>query len=155
MAKKKKKEKKKKKKQKKIKDMTWGECWKWCLAMWKWISEEQPESKEGWDDDRLAVIVELKDKWLKDKWLEEHGFTGKDRPLEGCFFCEWNDQSGNSYNCNNCPGNIVDKNKFSCTDYDWDYSCFPRKFYRKLLRLDKRRREKGIRGRRRKEKTGQ
>ena len=108
-------------------------CWKNCLRMWKWVSEVY----------NGTVCVGT----LKEEWLADHRFT---RDIDNaCFFCEYQvDHGGGSrfYRgepfCKHCPGVYVSKS-FCCQSYPtYEYETNPKGFYRKLLELDKKRKQK-------------
>ncbi len=102
-------------------------CWKNCLRMWKWISENYDENN--------GVLV------LKRDWFFSHRF--KKRILAECFFCEWAGQNGQTNfvaenGCPECPGALVDA-RFKCGNIRYEYSTKPKAFYAKLLELDAKR----------------
>ena len=109
--------------------------WKNCLRMWKWISENLPDGLQALDDcEKDTAITKLKRQWLAD-----HGFVT--HLFEDCFFCEYDEEEKSG--CCSCPGKLVDPN-FGCSENegDYDWSTHPKAFYRKLLELDKKRRQK-------------
>lgn len=108
--------------------MTLDKTWKECLRMWKWIVKQIDKGT----DESIGT--------LKVQWLDEHGY-GNNNIQAGCFFCHYITEK--SEDCSICPGYLVDK-KFSCQNKTYDYEYKPKKFYKKLLELDtKRRRKKG------------
>ncbi len=106
--------------------------WKNCLRMWKWISEVY--------NGTFCVAT------LKEEWLADHRFT---RDIDSdCFFCEYHVAQGGGSRfyrdgsfCKHCPAGYVSKS-FSCTNPTYNYGHKPKTFYRKLLELDKKRRQK-------------
>lgn len=106
-------------------------CWKNCLRMWKWVSE----NREPNDDTDV----------LKKRWLRQHGFK-REIPAN-CFFCEYYRENGGGERkyrgdkyCANCPAGYVSKS-FSCTSEAYSYENRPKAFYRKLLQLDAKRKK--------------
>ena len=98
-------------------------CWKNCLRMWKWIANKW---KRGDDIEKM-----------KSEWLKLHRF----RPVyNGCFFCAYT-TTNDCEDCDLCPGYLVNK-RFHCCNETYFYSRHPKAFYRKLLALDKKRRQK-------------
>ena len=104
-------------------------CWKNCLRMWKWVSEQYDGSNDV--------------PTLKGVWLKSHRF----RNIEAnCVFCEWHQSHGGGeceYQevtiCENCPGVYISKS-FCCQSYPtYQYDANPKAFYRKLLQLDAKR----------------
>ncbi len=105
-------------------------CWKNCLRMWKWVSENY--------ENHTSVAT------LKRDWLKRHRF--RKHILSYCFFCQWADRHGEEkfiaeIGCLHCPGRLVDA-RFKCGNIRYDYNSNPKAFYRKLLALDKKRRAK-------------
>lgn len=104
------------------KEYSLNDIWRLCLKMWKDIHTTN------------KLIPDI-----KRKWMEAHGFS--DDVRADCFFCEWNDQNEeyDTDKCSACPGKLVSK-RFSCVNDSYHYRWEPRKFYRKILWLDKKRR---------------
>ena len=110
--------------------------WINCERMWKWISENLPD---GFFDASFVMkkfVIET----LKRTWLKKNGFT-KQIP-ENCFFCDYNDNHGNPNGCDSCPARAVEKT-FHCTDERHCWCIDPIEFYRRMLKLNKRRIRKG------------
>lgn len=104
------------------KKLSLNDIWRLCLKMWKEIHKE-------------FLIVSAKQEWLK-----ENGFNS-DIICASCFFCEWAKQNeNNDINdfCIMCPGKLVSK-RFQCENISYKYSRKPTAFYKKLLQLDKKR----------------
>lgn len=112
--------------------MTLNETWKNCLRMWKWIVEQIDDKKQLNDNNYDNHFMPH----LKEEFLKKHHFTKK---IESdCFFCEYSNRGCKSFNCRKCPGIKVDPN-FDCLDSSYHFMLNPQKFYRKLLRLNARR----------------
>lgn len=113
---------------KKIKEspFTLAQTWKHCLAMWKWVSENYVE---GIND------VEQ----LKQQWVKENGFRLIHSNFGGCFFCDYANRQKNSACSVACPGAMVAP-RFDCFNSTYYYDTKPKKFYQKLLKMDKKRR---------------
>ncbi len=106
--------------------------WKNCLRMSKWISENLPDGFSELSDDIKRSIIGH----LKLQWLGENRFT---RPLlNNCFFCEFNESSDAPMDCEKCPAGLVKKG-FCCMEEDFHYALNPINFYRRILKLSKRR----------------
>ena len=105
--------------------MTLNKTWKECLRMWKWIVKQVDKGDE--------TGVEA----LKKEWLRTHGY---DEYVSGsCFFCDYDRLNGDdNHYCASCPGRLV-LESFSCTDTFYNYYNKPKKFYKKLLELDAKR----------------
>ena len=116
------------------KKMTLAQTWKNCLRMWKWVVKEYDKKDKDW-----KVWGSGQD--LKIDWIDEH--PEYDYLADYCFFCEWSvkHRVDGEYFCSNCPGRMVNK-KFDCLDDSYHYSRKPKKFYKKLLQLDEKRRSK-------------
>jgi hypothetical protein len=107
-----------------MKKLTLNQAWVLCLRQWKWIIKELDESP-------IQCIAALKHKWcLEHRCLEIAAL---------CFFCEYATQQ-NDEGCCNCPGKFVGK-QFSCENMTYDYTNEPRRFYKKLLALNQKRKE--------------
>lgn len=106
--------------------LTLNRTWELCLTMWKWIVEQLNAGS------RLPI-------WrLKRAWLAEFG---KGKVPEGfCYFCEYNIRH-NGGDCTICPIKLISRN-LGCGYKGFSWNFEPRKFYARLLRLDKRRRTK-------------
>ncbi len=101
-------------------------CWKNCLRMWKWISE-------NW---ARGMTVDT----MKEDWLARHRF--KRGVYNDCFFCEYMDEHREQTKhgtCDGCPGALVSR-RFHCMNAT---HCFtkPKAFYAKLLQLDAKRKQ--------------
>lgn len=101
------------------------EAWKLCLKQRKWIAGEI-------DRDSTLCSVGLKYQWFTK-------FGKGIEPIACCYFCEYDAQF--KKDCTHCPGKLVSY-RFSCGYKGCIYNRHPRKFYAKLLRLDKKRRTK-------------
>ena len=103
-----------------IPKLTIDEAWKYCLEMWKWISENaNSESYVG---------------VLKVEWLEEHAPQFENMYCN-CFFCEYNDQTCSDLSCANCPGRVYGSDTVLwCARNDIHYKHKPKEFYAELLR---------------------
>ncbi len=104
-----------------MKKMTLSKTWTECLRMWKWVSVQKGSVRN-----------------LKRKWMRENGYKGI---VANCFFCHYS-------TCSSCPGKLVDRS-FSCCHEKYAYDKHPKKFYKKLLSL-KRKRDKALKQRREK-----
>lgn len=118
-------------------------CWKNCLAMWKWISENLPIYfiKLNYSQRRYVVCD------LKKKWLKSHHFKDK---KNWCFFCEYSMAYSTAIkNCECCPGRLIqlrlktywcehgrneNNNKYRLA---WHWN--PKAFYQRLLKLNAKR----------------
>ncbi len=98
-------------------------CWKDCLRMWKWISENK---KRG-----MSVVS------MKIEWLRVHRFK---KPIRAyCFFCEYAGvvklTSGMKIpNCDNCPGRLVG-NRFDCQNVTYNYYNHPKALDHNVLAM--------------------
>lgn len=106
--------------------MTLNQIWKNCLRMWKWIDKVWAPGMD---------VVSMKEEWLRehmpDVWL-----------MSNCFFCEYNEDHQKRMGCGACPGKLVSKS-FHCYDHPtYHHEKYPKKFYKKLLQLDAKRRAK-------------
>jgi len=106
--------------------------WVNCLRMWKWISENLPMGFSESADSIKRFII----KHLKLQWLRENRFTKS--LLNDCFFCEVNNNSGDSEVCEKCPAVLVKKG-FCCMEDGFHYALDPINFYHRILKLSKRR----------------
>ena len=102
-------------------------CWKNCLRLWKWVSE-------NWTPNTNVAT-------LKPLWLKQHKF--KKRIIASCFFCQYAEDHGeNNFiaenGCPECPGALVDA-RFKCGNIRYSYQRNPKAFYAKLLKLDAKR----------------
>lgn len=108
--------------------LTLNQTWKYCLRMWKWITEQ---IKKG---NKASIWT------LKEEWLKNNGFKNK-RIRDKCFFCNYCHQY-----CEKCPACLIEGD-FYCMDLDYDYIIEPIKFYNKLIQLNEKRlqlKKKGI-----------
>lgn len=101
--------------------MTIDETWKNCLAMWKWIA--------GQVHHPYFSVSFLKSEWLRKNGFESYTIN------EDCFFCDY-DKRG----CRDCPGVLVDVD-FYCTKSEYSWNKHPILFYKKLVSLDKKRKQ--------------
>ena len=111
-----------------MKRLNLNDTWVLCLKMWKWIAREKNTGN------RSAVNA------LKRQWVEKHGF----KDIEStCFFCDYyfKRRKPDRVDCYLCPGIKVDKN-FNCISDEYHYRACPTAFYKKLLQLNKIRKEK-------------
>lgn len=114
-------------KKKKIKSspFTLAQTWKYCLEMWKWVSENyDPEANDVYG--------------LKEQWMEENGFKLK-HTASDCFFCDYADRQEDTACSVSCPGAMVAP-RFNCDNDAYSFDEKPKKFYQKLLRMDQKRR---------------
>jgi len=111
-----------------MKRLTLNRAWTLCLKQWKWIIKQL-------DAGRTESIDKL-----KAEWMEQNGY-GYDEICANCFFCEYANQQGGIYNCECCPGTLVNK-KFYCRNKTYNFREKPIKFYKKLLELNKKRKGK-------------
>ena len=96
--------------------------WRNCLRMWKWVSENY--------DGEVPMSQ------MKYKWLKENRFT---KPIHGdCFFCDFAKDDPRDTGCHKCPGRLVSP-RFTCTAVTYSYVTKTKKFYKKLLELDAKR----------------
>lgn len=103
--------------------MTLNQIWKNCLRMWKWIAKVW---KPGMD------VESLKNQWLWKRFPELNVNSN-------CFFCDYQvSKNGFTLHCFSCPGILVNK-RFNCQNKSYHYRHYPRKFYKKLLQLDAKR----------------
>ena len=109
------------------KRITLNQTWKNCLRMWKWIDKEYI----------CGMDVEV----MKCDWLDKY------KPdlchASNCFFCQYASEHNKEGDvlCVNCPGRLVSK-FFNCTNKSYHYLRHPKKFYKKLLELDAKRKVK-------------
>lgn len=102
------------------------EAWKLCLEQWKWVIEQ------------LDIDSTRNSDGLKNAWFRKFGKGAK--PIACCYFCEYDNQFKGG-GCGHCPGKLV-SDRFRCDYKGFEYDYNPRKFYARLLRLDKKRRAK-------------
>lgn len=107
-----------------MKKLTLAKTWSECLKMWKWVAAQSNKTRKD-----VGA--------LKRKWLKVHSSMC---PSANCFFCEYVEQGG-STDCKGCPGKLVSK-RFSCMNKTYDYERRPKAFYKKLVELNKKRKEK-------------
>ncbi len=108
-----------------------NQIWKLCIKMWKYVVEQNKR------------VISAKEDWLKNNDFELFDVDSD------CFFCEWTkqmiDKIPDDYDVDNrcqlCPGRLVDK-KFDCCGSKYHYLRHPRKFLKKVLVLNKKRRSK-------------
>ena len=112
------------------KKMTLNKTWKECLRMWKWIVKQT-----GNNVYESSFVVDS----LKYRWLKEHGYKPSTICCF-CFFCEIT-ADGAGYHCTKCPGVKVSR-YFRCTNLTYFWAKYPAKFYKKLLQLDAKRKNK-------------
>ena len=105
------------------KKLTLNQTWTLCLRQWKWIIKQL-------DAGSVECIANLKEQWTKQN---EYGIN---RINANCFFCEY---ASRHLDCTqSCPGKLVSK-QFDCENSSYIYRIKPRKFYKKLLELNKKR----------------
>jgi len=104
-----------------MRGLSLDETWKQCLAMWKWVAGHSARGHA----------------FRKATWLYEHGFK---YTHFGCFFCAYAKSKGvRSIECiSRCPARRVDPN-FFCTDSEIHFEYHPRRFYHRLVALNKER----------------
>lgn len=112
-------------------------CWKNCLRMWKWVSENLPKRFTGLSTDDKEGVIDR----LKQAWLGQNRFT---KAIDHhCFFCEYDETvlrlNDSVWPCDNCPGKKVGGEQFHCCNTTYHYRNDPKAFYRKLLELDAKR----------------
>ena len=112
-----------------MKRLTLDETWVLCLKMWKWTDEQIEEHGIDYAEENN----------LKRLWLKKQRF--RRNIVLNCFFCDYACKQGGFLNdlgnCPSCPGRLVRPN-FHCEkreSYRWDEK--PRKFYKKLVELNK------------------
>jgi len=74
--------------------------------------------------------------------MENHGYS--DEVINSaCFFCEYKDENetDEDEDCAICPGVLVSP-RFFCQNKSYPYDSKPRKFYKKLLQLNEKRKAK-------------
>ncbi len=104
-----------------MKELSLEETWTECLRMWKWIVKRK---KAG--DPRTVGILKID--WIR---KSRHGVI-----YASCFFCQFS----SPYSCKECPGKNVSR-AFSCCHRDYHYEIHPTKFYKKLVELNKKRKQ--------------
>ena len=109
--------------------LTLNQTWKECLRMWKWIDGEIKK-------DNTQCVAALK--WA---WLGNNGYE-PEKVEATCFFCDWCVQNGGGCSSALCPGKQVSK-RIGCDNSANGYDTKPRKFYKKLLQLNAKRKSKG------------
>ena len=129
---------------KRSKPRTLDSTWKLCLEMWKFVSYVCGLLEDYGIDIPDGFVNEL-----KEGWMEMNGFDPYDIEFN-CFFCDWADRKGQTFNypdipggCKMCPGVKVDK-KFAC---QLEGTCWyenPVEFYNWLVALDNKR--KSVKG---------
>lgn len=120
------------------KDLSLNDVWRLCLKMWKFVVKNIGPEKNKWD---MIDGVEN----LKRRWCLKNGFKSLD---SNCFFCAWAVECSKeatlqfwAARCTTCPGKLADR-KFDCFNWSYRYSTKPHAFYKKLLKLNKKRQEK-------------
>jgi len=111
--------------------LTRGIAWKNCLAQWKWITENL--DRDGLRSKSSKDRVDI----LKREWVEKNWRKGQTL-IHSCFFCTFANSECMS-KCSQCPGREVEVT-FTCVHTNYNYHDSPQEFYRKLLRLDNKRR---------------
>ena len=96
--------------------------WTKCMAMWEEMIEKHWKRGMGGCD-------------LKDLYLANHRRMAVPRNM--CYFCDY---AKRRHGCNSCPGRLVDKN-FNCEKPSYHYWWKPKAFYRKLVKLNKKRKQ--------------
>jgi len=110
------------------------DTWKYCLSMWKTVSEKQKK-------DKSADVEEL-----KNEWATANGFTYKaskvpyrEKVEATCFFCDYATRHGSGWPvCGKCPAKKVDP-YFDCIHSEYNYEHQPIKFYNKIVSLNRKR----------------
>jgi hypothetical protein len=105
--------------------MTLAKTWKECLKMWKDIT-----TLSEYED--MSIID------AKESWMENNGYDYASS-TDYCFFCDYTQER--EVGCDSCPGRLVAP-QFSCCNIAYHYEHKPKKFYQKLLKMDKKRRAK-------------
>lgn len=118
-----------KKKKSKTSPFTLAQTWKYCLQMWKDVADEYEKYNQ-------QIFVSD----LKTQWIKNHGFCLQNT-WSDCFFCDYANRQKDTSCKTDCPGALVAPH-FFCGNSAYNYSTKPRKFYQKLLRMDKKRRKK-------------
>lgn len=106
-----------------MKQLTLNKTWTECLRMWRWIAAEK--KKDNTDNVRT----------LKKAWLKEHGFGYM---CADCFFCAYDIIRKGWELCEHCPGKLVDE-QFDCRHLSYNHNTSPIAFYKKLLELNRKR----------------
>ena len=116
-----------------------NKTWEECLKMWAWISRKSLKEEDA--------------DLLKYEYIKSIGINPNTITLwHNCFFCEYavlrrptkkeytDNKAWYIYGngCRNCPGKLVDPD-FDCRNSEYRYDKFPRKFYKKLKKLNKKR----------------
>jgi len=98
--------------------------WTKCMAMWEEMIEKHWKRGVNGED-------------LKDLYLANHRRMAMPRNM--CYFCDYA-FTRRGHDCNSCPGRLVDKN-FDCYKPSYYYQGNPKAFYRKLVKLNKKRKQ--------------
>lgn len=108
---------------------TLAQTWKYCLAMWEWVSDIYIQ-------DRGDSVEDLKEQWCRENrvWFEKTSTY--------CFFCDYANHRKDSSCQVSCPGVRVSP-RFDCFNPTYSYRDKPVKFYKKLLKMEKKRKRKG------------
>lgn len=107
------------------------EVWEWELKQWEFIAKEV----------KAGTVLPVED--LKHKFMEDNGI---DEVISDCFFCEYRNTSKRG-NCNECLGALADHDAFVphkgmwCCTAEFNYYDKPLKFYKRLKKLYKERKE--------------
>ncbi|MHA1167116.1 MAG: hypothetical protein ACTSRU_04800 [Candidatus Hodarchaeales archaeon] len=103
--------------------LTLKNTWRMCIEMWRYVSKRSIPGKND--------VENLKKEWLKTRYQGKYSCIGN-----GCFFCEYGLRSwkNRKSTCLNCPGFLVDES-FNCMCDDYNYGNEPVKFYKKILEL--------------------
>jgi len=108
--------------------------WYECLRMWSWIVWKLARMIPKPTIPTLPAIIGD----LKDQWMKKSGYTSQ---FPNCFFCRYANLPSGVKDCSSCPGRLVDP-AFGCADFNYHYGVHPKKFYEKLVELDKIRQSK-------------
>jgi len=116
-----------------MKKLTLNQAWTLCIKQWDCIIRKLDEGST----ESLHA--------LKMRCLEEQGHRKEDTYTRffyaNCFFCEYDEQHPGENACDNCPGRLI-SSRFHCENEVYDYILKPRKFHKKLLRMNKIRKQK-------------
>jgi len=124
------------------KKLTLSKTWKECLRMWKWIDKEVQKEFQG-----TGVGIPTVDD-LKEKWIRCYAPNYREKLKHDCFFCEFAVQNDGLMDkktplrkirtCSQCPGRLINR-QFRCEFVSYSWYQNPRKFYKKLVQLNAKR----------------
>ena len=112
------------------KKLTLNQTWTLCLRQWKWIIEQLDKGSDETNENSVVL--------LKLKWAKQNGYENK--ISAACFFCEYVSRRGLDCATKECPGQLVSQ-QFQCENSSYAYYSKPRKFYKKLLELNEKRKK--------------